>query len=76
LVCSRGGQQIDADLNRLIGLVISGFEFAVGAVRRIGWMVEAAVGQRSTEALVEEKELECDAFCGELVGVVGAVALQ
>jgi hypothetical protein len=43
LVCSRGGQQID-------------FEFAVGAVRRIGWMVETAVGQRSAEALVEEKE--------------------
>ena len=44
----------------------------------IGLVMEAAVGQRAAEALVEEQEQECDldAFCRELVGVAAALALQ
>jgi len=36
--------------------VVGGFEFAVGAVRRIGLVMETAVGQGSTEAFVKEQE--------------------
>ncbi len=58
--------------------MISGFEFAVGAVRRVGLVVETAVGQRPAEALVEEQEQEreLDALGGELVGIAGAMASQ
>ena len=40
----------------LVGLVIRGFELAVGRVCGIGFVVEVAVRQRATEALVEEEE--------------------
>jgi hypothetical protein len=58
--------------------VTGGFQFAVGAMRRVGHVVEASFGQRTTEALVEEEEEQgdLDAFRGELVSVAGAVALQ
>jgi hypothetical protein len=55
-VTSRGGEQIDDVLDGRVGLVVSGFEFAVGAVRWVGLMVETAVGERAAEALVEEQE--------------------
>jgi len=52
--------------------VVGSFEFAVGAVRRVGLLVESAVGERPTEPLVEEQEKEgdLDTFFGELVGIV------
>jgi len=58
--------------------MVGGFEFAVGVVRGIGSVVEAAVGQRSTEAFVKEQEeqRDLDAFCGELVSVPRAIPLQ
>ena len=43
-------------LNGFIGFVIGGFELTVGPVRGIGFVMEAAVGQRTAEALVEEQE--------------------
>ena len=44
----------------------------------IGAVVEAAVGQGTAKALVEEEEQECDleAFGGEAVGIAAAVALE
>jgi hypothetical protein len=44
----------------------------------IGPMVEAAVGQRTAEPLVEEQEQERDlqSLGGETVGVAGTVAFQ
>ena len=59
-------------------LLIRGFPFAVGAVLRIGPVVEAAVGQRSAEALVEEQQQERNlhAFVGETVGIAAAVAFE
>ena len=54
-----------------IGAVIGGFEPAVGAVLRVWPVVEATIGERSAEALVEEQEEQrhLDAFLREAVGV-------
>ena len=73
-----GRQQIYDILNRFVGFVVSGFEFAVGAVRWGGLVVETAVGQRPAEALVKEQKQEpdLDAFGGELVSIAGAIAFQ
>ena len=38
--------------------MVSSFEFAVGPVLRIRFVMEAAVGERAAEALVEEQEQE------------------
>jgi hypothetical protein len=43
-----------------VGPVVSGIEFAGGAMGWIGAMVETAVGQRTAEALVKEQEEQCD----------------
>ena len=40
--------------------MISGFQLAVGSAGRIGLVVEAAVGDRPAEALMEEQKQECD----------------
>ena len=58
--------------------MIGGFEFAVRPVGRVGFVMEAAVGEWTTEALVKEQEEERDmnAFGREAVGVAAAVALQ
>ena len=50
----------------------------LGRLCGIGLVVEAAVGEGTAEALVEEQEQERDlnAFGGEAVGVAAAVALQ
>ena len=71
-------EQVNDVLDSLVGLVIGGFEFAVGAVGRIGSVMEAAVGERTAEALVEEQEQEgdVDAFGGEAVSVAAAIAFQ
>ena len=65
-------------MNRVVGFVVSGFEFAVGAVSGIGLMMETAVGQRSAQALVEKQEQQCDleSLAGEAVGVAGAIPFQ
>jgi hypothetical protein len=56
-------------LNCFVGFVVSGFEFAVGPVSGIRLVMEAAVCQRATEALVEEEkqESDLDTFGGEAV---------
>ena len=58
--------------------MVGGFQFAIRAVCGMGLVVETAVGQRPTEALVEEQEqqYDLDTFGGELVGVAGAIALE
>jgi hypothetical protein len=40
--------------------MIHGFELAIGLVVRIGFVMEAAVGERTAEAFVEEQEQERD----------------
>jgi hypothetical protein len=55
-VTSSCSKQIDDVLDGSVGLVICRFEFAVRPMRGIGLMVEAAVGQRTAEAFVEEQE--------------------
>jgi len=54
-----------------IGTVIGGFEPAVGTVLRVWLVMEAAVGERPAEALVEEQEEQghLDAVLREAVGV-------
>ena len=65
-------------LNCRVRLVISGLEFAVGAVGRVWLVVKTAVGQRTTEAFMkeEEQERDLDALTGQTVGVATTVALQ
>ena len=50
----------------------------MGCVSWVRSMVEAAIGEGTAEALVEEQEQEgnLNAFGGESVGVAGAIALQ
>ena len=38
--------------------MIGGFEFAVGPVGGVGFVMKAAVGERTTETLVEEQKEE------------------
>ena len=54
-----------------VSAVIGGFEPAVGTVLRVWLVMEAAVGERPAEALVEEQEEQgyLDAFLREAVGV-------
>jgi hypothetical protein len=68
---SSSGQQMDDVLNGFVSFVVSGFQFAGGAMSGIGLMMEAAVGQRTTQALVKEQEQKSDleAFAGEVIGV-------
>ena len=61
-----------------VGAVIGGFEAAVGTVLRVGAVMEAAVGERSAQPLVEQQEEQgdLDALGGEAVGVARAVAFE
>ena len=43
-----------------IGAMIGGFEAAVGAVLRIGTVVEPAVGERSAQPFMEEQKEQRD----------------
>ena len=54
-----------------VGAVIGGFEPAIGAALRVWLVMEAAVGERPAQALVEEQEEQghLDAFLREAVGV-------
>jgi hypothetical protein len=47
-------QEIDDFFDGLVGTVVGEFEAAIWLVERIRPVMEAAVGERSTEALVEE----------------------
>src|SRR5215469_6603054 len=51
-----GGQEIDDLLNGVVGAVVGGFEFAGWLVSGIWAVREAAVGQRSAEAVVGEED--------------------
>jgi hypothetical protein len=51
--------------------VVIGFEFAIGAVRRIGFVMKAAVGQRAAKAFVEEQEQEEDTSTAPIVAMLG-----
>ena len=57
--------------------MVGGFQLTVSALR-VGFVVEAAVGQRAAESLVKEQKEQRDmhAFGGETVGVATAIALQ
>ncbi len=65
-------------LDGLVGLVVGGFELAIGPVGRVGLVMEAAVSKRATETLVEEQEQEgnIDTFTGQPVGIATTIALQ
>jgi hypothetical protein len=54
-----------------VGAVICGFEPAVRSMLRVWPVMEAAVGERPAQALVEEEEEQrhLDAFLREAVGV-------
>ena len=58
--------------------MIGGLEFAVWPTHRIGFVMEAAVGVRTTEALVEEQEQQRDvnAFGCQAVGISSAITLE
>ena len=65
-------------LDGLVRFVAGRFEFAGWLVLGIGLVMEAAVGEGSTAALVEEQEQERDlhAFVREPVGIAAAIALE
>ena len=73
-----GRQQVNNVLNRIVRFVVSGFEFAVWLVSGVGLMMEEAVGQGATQALVEEQkqESDLDAFGGEAIGIAFPIALE
>ena len=58
------GEEIDDALDGGVGAVIGCFETAVGTAPWVRPVMEAAVGERSAEALVEEQEEQghLDAF--------------
>ena len=58
--------------------MVGELEFAVRPVAGIGLVMEATVGQRAAELLVEEEEQECDlhAFGGEPVSVAGTITFE
>jgi hypothetical protein len=74
---SGGSEHIDDLLNGLVGAVVGCFARCLdgGGVRAV---VEAAVGERSAEPFREEQkqQRDLDAFCGETVGVAGAITLD
>ena len=43
-----------------VGLVVSGLEFAIGAVGKVWFVVKAAVGQGTAEVFMKEEEQERD----------------
>src|SRR6516162_1973319 len=75
---SSGSDQIDDFLDCCIGTMIGRLEPAIGSALRVGPVVEAAVGERTAQALMKEEEQQSnlDAFCREAVGIVSSVPLQ
>ena len=72
------GQEVDDFFDGLVGAVVGGFEPAVWPMLGVWPVVEATVGERSAQALVEEQEEQCDLdpLGGEQVGVARAVARE
>ena len=72
------GQEMDDFFDGFVGAVVGGFEAAVRPMLGVWLVVEATVGERSAQALVEEQEEQCDLnpLGGEQVGVARAVALE
>src|SRR5947209_8806815 len=77
-VTLRRGQKVNDFLNGLVCLVVGEFKFAVRSVAGIGPVMEATVGQRTAELLVEEQEQERDlhTFGGEPVSVAGSITFE
>jgi hypothetical protein len=77
-VRSRCLQQLNDVLDGLVGFVVGGFEFAVRRARRVGFVMEAAIGEGTAEAFVEEQKQQSnvDAFAGQAVGIAAAIALE
>ena len=57
---SGGRQQIDDLFDGVVGAVVGEFEAAIWAMLRIRPVVKAAIGERSTQALVEEQQEQCN----------------
>ena len=65
-------------MDRVVRLVIGSFQLAVGAMRSIGPVMEAAMSEGATEAFVEKQEQQrnVDAFGCESIGIASAVTLE
>jgi hypothetical protein len=65
-------------LDGFVGFVIGGFEFAVRPVCRIWFVMEAAVGEGTTEAFVKEQEQQGDVntFGRQAIGIASAISLK
>ena len=65
-------------LDGLVRFVVGSFEFAVRLVLGIGLVMEAAVGEGATEALVKKQEQERDLYplVSKPVGITAAIALE
>ncbi len=57
---SRGGEQIDDGLDRFVGMMVGGFEPAVGSVLGLGLMMKAAVGEGSAQPFMKEEKEQGD----------------
>jgi hypothetical protein len=66
---SRGGEQIDDGLDRVVGMMV-GVEPAVGAVLGLGLMMKAAVGEGSAQPFMKEEKEQGDLnpFRREVIG--------
>ena len=75
---SGGFEEIDDLLNRAVRLVIGRLEFGVGAMCGVGFVMKAAVGQRSAKPFMKEEkqQSDLDTFGGEAITVAGSVALK
>ena len=58
--------------------MVGGFQFAVWSALWFGFVMEAAIGKRTTKPFVKEQEEQGDVepFGGQAVGVAASIALQ
>jgi hypothetical protein len=63
--------------DRFVGIMVGGFEPAVGAVLGLGLMMEAAVGEGSAQPFMKEEKEQGDlnSFRRESVGVAGSLTI-
>ena len=75
---SRGGEKIDDSLDRFVGMMVGGFEPAVGSVLGLGLMMKAAAGEGAAQPFMKEEKEQGDLnpFRGEAIGVARSVTLQ
>ena len=57
---SSRSQEVNDALDGGVGTVIGGFEPTIGTVMRVRPVMEAAIGERPAEALMEEQEEQGD----------------